>query len=106
MERPYLYFCPHTFEQGEGRMALNRDLPPEKQTFTMRILVEDDGRPWDAKRTLILQSAGLRNKSCLRRGAKIKLFCPEVVISDVIVPGINGIEDCGRVRPEQPNCHI
>ena len=75
----------------------------------MRILVIDDERPLADTLTLILQSAGYETKAAYDGGAalsQIESFLPDVVISDVIMPGINGVEVCGRIQAKHPNCHI
>lgn len=75
----------------------------------MRILVIDDEKPLADTLTLILQSAGYEATAAYDGVAallQIESFPPDVVISDVIMPGMNGIETCRKVHAKQPNCHI
>lgn len=74
-----------------------------------RILVIDDEKPLADTLTLILRSAGYEATAAYDGAAalsQIESFRPDVVISDVILPGMNGIEVCGRIQAQQPNCHI
>ena len=75
----------------------------------MRILVIDDEKPLADTLTLILQSAGYETKAAYDGAAalsQIESFRPDVVISDVIMPGMNGVEVCRRIQATHPNCHF
>ena len=75
----------------------------------MRILVIDDEKPLADTLTLILQGAGYEVTAAYDGASalsQVESFGPDVVISDVIMPGMNGIETCGRIQAEHPSCRI
>ena len=75
----------------------------------MRVLVIDDEKNLADTLVWILERAGFEatsaydGESALQR---LDTFQPDVVISDVIMPGINGIEVCTRIQARFPKCHI
>jgi DNA-binding response OmpR family regulator len=75
----------------------------------MRVLVIDDEKNLADTLVWILQSAGFEatgvydGASALRR---LEEFQPEIVISDVIMPGMNGIEVCAEIQTRFPDCRI
>ncbi|MGE5734741.1 MAG: response regulator [Acidobacteriota bacterium] len=75
----------------------------------MRVLVIDDEKNLADTLLWILERAGFEatsaydGESALQR---LDTFQPDVVISDVIMPGINGIEVCTRIQARFPKCHI
>ena len=75
----------------------------------MRILVIDDEKPLADTLILILRNAGYQAAAAYDGTSallQIESSPPDVVISDVIMPGINGVEVCRRIHAEHPNCHI
>lgn len=75
----------------------------------MRVLVIDDEKPLADTLTLILNVAGYEVMTAYDGSSalsQIESFLPDVVISDVVMPGMNGIETCGKIQKEHPNCHI
>ena len=75
----------------------------------MRVLVIDDEKNLADTLVWILERAGFEataaydGESALLR---LDAFQPDVVISDVIMPGVNGIEVCTRIQARFPKCHI
>ena len=75
----------------------------------MRVLVIDDEKNLADTLVWILERAGFEatsaydGESALQR---LDTFQPDVVICDVIMPGINGIEVCTRIQARFPKCHI
>ena len=75
----------------------------------MRVLVIDDEKNLADALVWILERAGFEataaydGESALQR---LDAFQPDVVISDVIMPGVNGIEVCTRIQARFPKCHI
>lgn len=68
---------------------------------TMRVLVIDDEKPLADTLALILQRAGYEAAVAYNGAAalsQLDSFRPDIVISDVIMPGMNGIEVCGRIQ--------
>ena len=75
----------------------------------MRILIIDDEKPLADTFAEILQIAGYEVRAVYDGVAALSLiesFVPDLVISDVVMPGMNGIEACGKIKCELPNCHI
>lgn len=75
----------------------------------MRVLVIDDEKSLADTLVLILQGAGYEASAAYDGpGAlsQVDSFLPDVVISDVVMPGMNGIEVCSRIQAEHPSCHI
>lgn len=75
----------------------------------MRILVIDDEKPLADTLVMILQKSGY-DAMCAYTGSealeKVESFCPDCVISDVIMPGVAGTEICADIERRLPNCHI
>jgi|GraSoiStandDraft_46_1057282.scaffolds.fasta_scaffold35027_2 DNA-binding response OmpR family regulator len=75
----------------------------------MRVLVIDDEKNLADTLVWILERAGFEatsaydGESALQR---LDTFQPDIVISDVIMPGVNGIEVCTRIQARFPKCHI
>jgi CheY-like chemotaxis protein len=58
---------------------------------------------------MILQQTGCEAMAAYDGFAAVRraeTFQPTVVISDVIMPGINGVETCMNIQAEFPECHI
>jgi DNA-binding response OmpR family regulator len=75
----------------------------------MRVLIIDDEKPLADTLCLILQHAGYQARAAYDGVDALSLigsFVPDVVISDVAMPGMSGIEACGKIKSELPNCHI
>ena len=75
----------------------------------MHVLVIDDEQYVADTLVMILEQSGLQAtaaydaESALR---KAESFPPTVVISDVIMPGANGLDVCQEIQARFPNCHI
>lgn len=75
----------------------------------MRFLVIDDEKFVADTLAMILQGEGHEvfavydGRSALER---IESFIPDCVISDVIMPGLNGIEVCSAIEGKHPQCQI
>lgn len=75
----------------------------------MRFLVIDDEKFVADSLAMILEGDGHEaaavydGSSALER---IKSFTPDCVISDVIMPGLNGIEVCSAIERKHPKCRI
>ncbi len=75
----------------------------------MRVLVIDDEKFIADTLVMIMQNSGRQataaydGVSALQRAES---FQPSVVISDVIMPGMNGIEACIEIQAKYPDCHI
>jgi DNA-binding response OmpR family regulator len=75
----------------------------------MRILIIDDEKNVADTLVMILELDGHRAEAVYDGIAALEKsdsFAPDCVISDVLVPGMNGIDVCARIEARHPNCHI
>jgi CheY-like chemotaxis protein len=75
----------------------------------MRVLIIDDERSVADTLVMILQREGHQAVSAYSGAAalqKVESFFPDCVISDVIMPGMNGIELCSILEQKCPDCNI
>ena len=75
----------------------------------MHILVIDDERYVADTLVMVLEQSGLEATAAYDGDSALKKaesFRPTVVISDVIMPGTNGIEVCQQIQARFPDCHI
>ena len=75
----------------------------------MRVLVIDDEKTLADTLARILRHAGHEAAAAYDGASALQLvgsFLPDCVISDVIMPGMNGIEICARIEKRYPKCHI
>jgi CheY-like chemotaxis protein len=74
-----------------------------------RILVVDDEKNITNSLVWILEGAGFEAAAAydaLGALERIEQFPPDIVISDVIMPGMNGIELCEIIHGKYPQCQI
>jgi DNA-binding response OmpR family regulator len=74
-----------------------------------RILVVDDERRIADTSALILQNQGYETASAYDGAsglARCREFHPELVLTDVVMPGMSGIEMAIAIRDEFPQCSI
>lgn len=75
----------------------------------MHILVIDDEKYVADTLVMVLEQSGLHATAAYDADSALKQaesFPPAVVISDVIMPGTNGIEVCQEIQARFPNCHV
>jgi CheY-like chemotaxis protein len=75
----------------------------------MRILVIDDEKFVADTLVMILEREGHQAVAAYNGPAaleKVEWFVPDCVISDVIMPGLSGIETCAGIKAKHPQCHI
>jgi CheY-like chemotaxis protein len=75
----------------------------------MRVLVVDDEKFVADTLALILQGDGHEAFAVYDGNAalrKSESFIPDCVISDVIMPGMNGIELCSAIEKKYPKCQL
>lgn len=75
----------------------------------MHVLVIDDEQYVADTLVMVLEQSGLQATAAYDADSALKKaesFQPTVVISDVIMPGTNGIEVCREIHAKFPNCHI
>ncbi|HVO62171.1 MAG TPA: response regulator [Terriglobales bacterium] len=75
----------------------------------MRVLIIDDEKSVADTLVMILQSEGHEAAAAYNGPTaleKIDSFIPDCVISDVIMPGMNGIEVCATLETRHPRCQF
>ena len=75
----------------------------------MQVLVIDDEQYVADTLAMVFERSGLQAIAAYDADWALKApesFRPAVVISDVIMPGTNGIEVCQEIHARFPNCHI
>lgn len=75
----------------------------------MRFLIVDDEKFVADTLAMILEGEGYEAVSVYDGKAaleKTESFVPDCVISDVIMPGMNGIEVCKAIEKKYPQCQI
>ena len=76
---------------------------------TLRVLVVDDEKLIADTVTHILNKNGF-TASCVYNGeaalASVQEFCPDIVLSDVRMPGRNGVETAIMIQEKCPNTRI
>jgi len=75
----------------------------------LHVLVIDDEQYVADTLVMVLEQSGLQATAAYDGDSALKKaesFRPTVVISDVIMPGTNGIEVCQEIHAKFPNCHI
>lgn len=73
----------------------------------MRVLIIDDEKFIADTLVMILEDSGLQAAAAYDGATGIEQaesFHPDVVISDVIMPGLNGIETCSAIQAKYPEC--
>lgn len=77
--------------------------------LSLRILVVDDERPIADTLCQILRKAGYECKPAYSGTdalCAVSEFSPALIISDVVMPGLDGIELAKTVRREYPDCAV
>jgi len=75
----------------------------------MRLLIIDDEKFVADSLAMILEGDGHEAVAVYDGSSaleKVKTFVPDCVISDVIMPGLNGIEVCTLIEEQHPKCQI
>jgi DNA-binding response OmpR family regulator len=84
----------------------SRPAPDRPQPFI--VVVDDEKRIADTL-VLILKSKGYAAQAAHDGASALAIFrqrVPDVVVSDVVMPGMNGIELAIAIRRQFPGCHI
>lgn len=74
-----------------------------------RVLIADDEGVIADTLAMILSQAGYETRAVYSGEQALgilRLFSPDMLISDVLMPGINGIETAIRVRAILPSCKV
>jgi CheY-like chemotaxis protein len=101
--QPAIFF--HTIHLGKYRMSEAPAAAPSKR----RVLVADDEQVIANTLAIILNQAGFEARA-VYSGEKaieaLESFQPDMLISDVIMTGMTGIEAAIATREKMPNCKI
>ena len=90
-------------------------LPREAGGPIRRVLVVDDDRQLNRFLVELVNAWSRRMNGQLRvesafdgfeAGAKVHTFDPDVVLLDLMMPGIDGFEVCSRLKADPNTCHI
>jgi signal transduction histidine kinase/ActR/RegA family two-component response regulator len=87
-------------------MAVPEKKPQEREAASMRVLCVDDEKPVLEVLVEMLEALGHQAKAALGGGAgveEVATFRPEVVFTDLGMPGINGWDMAGRVKQANPD---
>jgi CheY-like chemotaxis protein len=74
-----------------------------------RVLVVDDERIIADSLTMILSNSGYDPRAAYSGEMAIEMarnFCPDMLITDVLMPGISGLEAAIKVREMLPACKV
>jgi CheY-like chemotaxis protein len=86
-------------------MTETSELTPSKR----RVIVVDDEEKIATTLAIILNQAGFEARAVFSGEQVVELldsFQPEMMIADVVMPGMTGIEVAIAVRSKLPNCKI
>jgi CheY-like chemotaxis protein len=75
----------------------------------IKILIVDDELPIVESLAEILESAGYQVTTATSAGeaiSKAKQVSPEILLSDVLMPAMNGFELALRIKDALPNCRL
>ena len=79
------------------------------RTHLYKILVVDDDARVANTTAAVLGSAGYECRAVHSGAAAIEVasaFVPDLVLSDVMMPDVNGVQVCMRIREQLPRCSI
>src|SRR5262249_155513 len=79
------------------------------RTHLYKILVVDDDAGVANTTAAVLGSAGYECRAVHSSAAAIEVastFVPDLVLSDVMMPDVNGVQVCMRIREQLPCCSI
>ena len=96
---------PATGVERHGTISISR----LTEAYPLRILVIDDEKFIADTLVMILRQSGREAAAAYDGPAAVRraeTFQPTVVISDVIMPGMNGIETCMNIQAKFPKCQI
>ena len=93
----------------DAHRNLQSDAGPRPQARPRRILIADDERVIADTLAVILRNAGYETAVAydgLEAVEKCESFQPDLVVSDVVMPRMNGIQAAIRIRQRFPACKI
>ena len=108
----------HTSEVSQAQLILNQPALPtiyslmhfaDDSDMTKRVLIIDDERLVADTLNIILKRAGFESTAFYDASSALRWcnsYTPDVIVSDVVMPGMNGLEMAVRMKSQFPNCRI
>lgn len=94
-----------SFETEENRNLQLED--KELETLPLVLIVEDDDDiRWYIRQTLFPEFRVIESVNGINGEKKILDQMPDLIISDMNMPGINGLELCAKIKSNTQTCHI
>lgn len=82
---------------------------PVRGAVAKRVLIIDDERLVADTLNMILKRAGFESTACYDASSALQ-WCrtstPDVIVSDVVMPGMNGLDMAVQMKNQFPHCHI
>lgn len=98
-----------TRPDGTTQMKERRRYPRPEEGFDQTILIVDDSRTVVAAFTKILSQAGFKTISAsngIDGVANAKAQLPDLILMDVVMPGLNGFQATRKIRKNESTSHI
>ncbi|MGL1885900.1 MAG: response regulator [Reichenbachiella sp.] len=95
-----------TFPKSQSIVENNSDGSNTESLTTILIVEDDDDIRWYIKQTLFPEFQVLEAVNGNNGAAKVLAHMPDLIISDMNMPGINGLELCEKVKSNPQTSHI
>ena len=92
-----------------NKLKERRQRPRPEGGYNQMILIVDDSRTVVAAFTKVLTQAGFKTISAVNGTegvTKAKLELPDLILMDVVMPGLNGFQATRQIRKAEETAHI
>lgn len=92
-----------------NKLKERRQFPRPEGGYDQMILIVDDSRTVVAAFTKVLTQAGFKTISAVNGTegvVKAKLELPDLILMDVVMPGLNGFQATRQIRKAETTAHI